>query len=175
MAQHFMHVYCGDGKGKTTAAAGLSVRAAGRGKKVLFVQFMKGRQSGELFSFQELQGITVLRGAEQFPFYHKMNERQKEQMTQIHNGLLAQIEQALDAGECDLLVLDEVTYPYKWRLLDCERLCSLLVRARECAEIVCTGRDPADLFLEQADYITQMKCIRHPYQKGITAREGIEY
>ena len=74
-----------------------------------------------------------------------------------------------------MIVLDEITYPCQWELVDKERLFHFLLSERERTEIVCTGRNPDTFFLEHADYITEMKCIRHPYDRGVPAREGIEY
>mgnify|MGYP001168505628 FL=1 len=170
-----MHIYCGDGKGKTTAAVGLAVRASGTGKKVLFVQFMKGGKTGELQTFQKLSDITVLRSDKKFPFYHQMTDEQKKEQTAIHNAILEKAAQALEKGEFEILILDEVTYPYQWEMLDRQKLIKLLDHAKAHAEAICTGRNPAQELLSRADYITEMKCMRHPYEKGIAAREGIEY
>lgn len=173
--QGLIHVYCGDGKGKTTAAIGLSVRAAGSGKKVLFVQFMKGGETGELEILRKLSRIEVLRSEKQFPFYKQMSEAQKEELTQIHNRILETVRERIEAGACDLLIMDELTYPYEWELLDKEKVKAIFARRTDRPEIVCTGRNPAAFFTEQADYITEMKCLRHPYEKGIAARKGIEF
>lgn len=81
----------------------------------------------------------------------------------------------VNEGECDLLVLDELTYPYDWNLISKEMVKELICRKPEALELVITGRNPAEFFLEHADYITEMKAIRHPYEKGVAAREGIEY
>lgn len=170
-----MHVYCGDGKGKTTAAVGLAVRAVGTGKRVLFVQFMKGGKTGELQTFQMLSNVTVLRSDKKFPFYSQMTKEQKEKQTAIHNQILEKIEQALQQQIFEILILDEVTYPYQWGMVDRERLLRILDDAKERAEVICTGRNPEQELLDRADYITEMKCVRHPYEKGIAAREGIEY
>lgn len=175
MEKGLMHVYCGDGKGKTTAAVGLAVRAAGAGKRVLFTQFMKGGKTAELKSLQTLENITVLRSEKKFPFYRDMTSEQKSEQTCIHNQILNTIAEALQKDRYDLIVLDEVTYPYSWELLDGRRLREILVSARGRTELVCTGRNPDAIFLECADYITEMKCVRHPFEKGVTAREGIEY
>lgn len=170
-----MHLYYGDGKGKTTAAVGLAVRAAGAGKKVLFTQFMKGGKTGELSSLRQLSNIEILRSDKKFPFYHKMTETQKEEQTQIHNRILEEITEGFKKGKFDVLILDEVTYPYHWKLMDCERFCAFLGAAKGKIEIVCTGRNPDAVLIENADYITEMKCVRHPFEQGIEAREGIEY
>lgn len=173
--EKLMHLYYGDGKGKTTAAIGLAVRAAGSGKKVLFVQFMKSKRTGELEGMQRVRGIDMLRSEKRFPFYRDMTKRQKEEQTEIHNRMLGTVLEAVRQKKYDVIILDEITYPYRWALLE-EKLLKEAVRlAKGKAELVCTGRDPASFFLEHADYISEMKCVRHPFEKGIRAREGIEF
>lgn len=175
MCDKLIHMYCGDGKGKTTAAIGLAIRAAGAGKRVLFTQFMKGDKTGELNSLQKLDNITVLRSDKLFPFYSQMTSEQKDELTDIHNQILDTIIETIQAGKCDMVILDEITYPYHWKLIDCEKFCDFIKQFKSKVEIVCTGREPDTIFMESADYITEMKCIRHPFEKGIPAREGIEY
>lgn len=173
--EKLMHLYYGDGKGKTTAAIGLAIRAAGNGKKVLFTQFMKGGRTGELEELQRIGNITILRSKKQFPFYRDMTPEQKKEQTDIHNRMLDTILTAIRQREYDLIVLDEITYPYQWKLIDEKKLQEIVLAAKGVAELVCTGRSPAAFFLEQADYVSEMKCVRHPFEKGIRAREGIEY
>lgn len=175
MENGLIHVYCGEGKGKTTAAVGQAVRAAGAGKQVLFTQFMKGGKTGELKSFQSIENITVLRSEKKFPFFSKMTVEQKTEQTYIHNQILDTMIEAVQKGIYDLVILDEITYPYHWRLIDCEKLQTFFHLAKGKTEIVCTGRNPDTFFLECADYITEMKCVRHPFERGVKAREGIEY
>lgn len=173
--KRLMHVYCGDGKGKTTAAAGLALRVAAAGEKVIFAQFMKGGRSGETEVLAQTEGVTVLKSDKQFPFYEQMTELQKEELKGIHNAILEELTAKAESGECGLVVLDEITYPCSFGLMDIEKLQNFLQIAKGRVEVVCTGRNPADFLLQQADYITEMKCIRHPFEKGIGAREGIEY
>lgn len=175
MKTGLIHVYCGNGKGKTTAAAGLALRAAGCGKKVLFVQFMKGNESGEIAAMKHIEDIRVLRNTEEYPFYNQMSEEDKVQITKEHNDMLNQVMESIKHKECDILILDEITYPYHLNLIDKEMIEAIIKSKDPFLELVLTGRDPDKLFLEYADYITEMKCIRHPYEKGITARKGIEY
>lgn len=178
MEKGLIHLYTGEGKGKTTAAVGLAVRAAGARKRVLFLQFMKGRDTGELHALDKLPGIEILRSEKDFGFYFQMTEEQKKELTLIHNGLLERALERTMAGEADVIVLDEVTYPLNWKLLDEALLKRLLSRTDDklhFPEIICTGRDPQEWILEQADYVTRMECVRHPFDRGIGAREGIEY
>lgn len=168
-----VHVYCGDGKGKTTAAAGLAVRAAGAGKTVVFSQFMKGKESSEIGALRAIPGITVVREDYDLPFYCQMTAEQKMECTRIHDRIFARCRDLAAYGQCDLLVLDEVAYAYRYALMQREPLEELILSAGDM-EIVITGREPDDFFLAHADYITEMKKIRHPFDAGIAAREGIE-
>lgn len=170
-----IHLYTGEGKGKTTAALGLAVRAAGAGMRVIFAQFMKGRETSELEALAKLPNIRVLRSPIDLGWYRRDDEEQKAAFTAVHNAILDQIEAETAAGNCDLLVLDEITYPYAYGIIDRERVAGLISRKPEGLELVLTGRRPDPLFLEKADYITEMKAVRHPYTKGIPARRGIEF
>ena len=162
MKTGLIHVYCGDGKGKTTAAAGLALRAAGCGKRVLFVQFMKGNESGEITAMRQIENIKVLRNTKKFPFYNQMSEEDKVQITKEHNNILNQVMEGIEQKECDILILDEITYPYRLNLIDKKMIEEIIVSKNPLLELVLTGRDPDKLFIEYADYITEMKCIRHP-------------
>ncbi len=178
MEKGLIHLYTGEGKGKTTAAVGLAVRAAGAGKRVIFLQFMKGRDTGELHALDKLPGIEILRSKKDFGFYFQMTEEQKKELTEIHNGLLKRALERTLSGEADVIVLDEVTYPINWKLLDETLLRRLLSREDDkpyFPEIVCTGRDPREWLADCADYVTEMECVKHPFDRGIGAREGIEY
>ncbi len=168
-----IHLYTGDGKGKTTAAIGLAVRAAGCGWNIIFAQFMKGNDTGELHGLANLPRVRICRSPIEFGFYGSMSDGDKAALREIHNRLLRELLAAAQSGTCGLIVLDEITYPVSWGLLDEELLKELL--ACKDVELVLTGRNPADYLWESADYITQMQCARHPYEKGVQARRGIEY
>lgn len=168
-----IHLYTGEGKGKTTAAIGLAVRAAGNGFPVIFSQFMKGNDSGELHSLAQLAQVQILRSEKNFGFYKNMSDADKRELTQIHNRMLEELIRAAENDSCKMIVLDEITYPVKWELLDDGKLKKLL--AYRNVELVLTGRDPADFLTEAADYLTEMQCVRHPFEKGVAARRGIEY
>lgn len=168
-----IHLYTGDGKGKTTAAVGMAVRAAGCGRQVIFAQFMKGRDTGELHVLKELENVRILRPSEDFGFYGSMSGSDKERLTAVHNDILDSIREAVSAGQVFLAVLDEITYPVKWGLLDLDKLKEILACGN--AELVCTGRDAAGFLLDRADYVTEMRCLRHPFEKGVPARRGVEY
>lgn len=175
MNKGLLHLYTGEGKGKTTAAMGLALRAAGAGKKVLILQFMKGRDTGELHSLSHIPEIRMMRSEKDYGFYSSMTQEDKDALAGIHNRLLDEAVSLAYAGEVELLIMDEVTYPVNWKLLDVDKLKAFLKEKPEGLEIVCTGRDAADFLVDAADYITEMKCIRHPFEKGIPARKGVEF
>jgi cob(I)alamin adenosyltransferase len=166
-----IHIYCGNGKGKTTAAVGLTIRNIGTGGKVIFAQFMKGGESGELNVLKALENVKVMRLEKHFPFYKNMSDEDKAEITKAHNVLLEDIEK--QSENCTLIVLDEVTYPVRFGLIDTEKLNNFIKNIK--CELVLTGREPYEKWLETADYITEMKAVKHPFEKGVTARKGIEY
>lgn len=167
-----IHLYCGDGKGKTTAAMGLCLRMAGRGKRAVVAQFLKGADSGERAALAALPGVVLLPVPEKvkFSFRLSQSERQAEQ-----SRYLAMLEQAEAAQPFDLLVLDEACAAVNTGLLPLERLLSLLDGLPPHCEVVLTGRDPPPEFSVRADYITRFEKLRHPYERGVPAREGVEY
>ena len=170
-----IHIYCGDGKGKTTAAAGLSIRAAGNGIDVIFCQFMKGRKSGEIDILKNIENITVLRCDEDFGFYWNMSEETKNKAKECYSSLFKEAVLLTEQKEKCLVVFDEVTYALDYGFVDKNEFKSFIENRHFETEIVVTGRNPDDYIKEKADYITEMVKIKHPFDKGIAAREGIEY
>lgn len=166
-----IHIYTGDGKGKTTAAIGLTIRMAGYNKRVLFVQFLKGSPTGELRLMKKSQHITVIRCDKNYGFSAGMTEADKAGITKCHNENLSYVISRMN--EFDMIVLDEIFAALSLGLADLESVKRI---ARTFGgELVLTGRAPDEWFLKKADYVTEMKKQKHPYDKGITAREGIEY
>lgn len=167
-----VHIYCGDGKGKTTAAAGLAVRAAGNGFRVLFLQFMKNGRTGELASFEKLENITVQQGEKTAKFSWNMDEYEKQDVAKTQQDHFD--EAAKKACEYDMLVLDEAVGACFGGFLSEEKLCAFLDQKPETLEVVMTGRNPSQRLLDRADYVSEIKKIKHPYDQGICARKGIE-
>lgn len=166
-----LHIYCGDGKGKTTAAIGLAVRAAGAGMKVCFVQLMKGRDTSELSVINHISDISVKRCDKDYGFFRNMTDNDKAEITACHNEMLKNAFK----GDYDMIILDEFNSAYHYGLLDKEFAKHLILNGREYCETVLTGRNPDEVFLKSADYVSEICCVRHPYKKGISARKGIEY
>ncbi|XOQ52714.1 MAG: Cob(I)yrinic acid a,c-diamide adenosyltransferase [Succiniclasticum sp.] len=169
-----IHVYTGAGKGKTTAAMGLILRASGRGLKVTLLQFMKGRPTGELLSLQRLPGVQVYRAKEMTKFSFQMTEEEKKDMRQRHDALLQEVTARCREDGTDLLVLDEALGAVGTGLLDEDLLLDFLDHKPAHLEVVLTGRNPSPALLERADYVTEMVKRKHPFDKGIPARDGIE-
>jgi cob(I)alamin adenosyltransferase len=169
-----IHIYCGDGKGKTTAAVGLAVRCAGRGNKVLLVQFLKSRDSGELYSLAKLPDIEVMRGKESKKFTFQMNEEEKHVLLIEHNKMFEQVLAKIKNGGYSLLILDEVIGALNAKVFEMPKLIEFLRHKPENLEVVLTGRNPAPELVEIADYVSEMRKVKHPMDKGIMAREGIE-
>lgn len=170
MSNGLIHLYHGDGKGKTTAAMGLAVRALGCGRRVVIVQFLKGGATGELEPLQTL-GATFYRGKAGQKFVFQMNEEEKAATRALQTENLRR---AL-ADPADLLILDEACAACRLGLVDETVLKKAVLQKPAQREVVLTGREPADWMLAAADYCTEMQCRRHPYEKGIAAREGVEY
>lgn len=169
-----IHIYCGDGKGKTTAAVGLAVRCAGRGNKVLLVQFLKSRDSGELYSLAKLPDIEVMRGKESKKFTFQMNEEEKHALLIEHNKMFEQVLAKIKNGGYLLLILDEVIGALNAKVFEMPKLIEFLRHKPENLEVVLTGRNPAPELVEIADYVSEIRKVKHPMDKGIMAREGIE-
>lgn len=169
-----IHIYCGDGKGKTTAAVGLAVRCAGCGNKVLLVQFLKSRDSGELYSLAKLPDIEVMRGKESKKFTFQMNEEEKHALLIEHNKMFEQVLAKIKNGGYSLLILDEVIGALNAKVFEMPKLIEFLRHKPENLEVVLTGRNPAPELVEIADYVSEMRKVKHPMDKGIMAREGIE-
>lgn len=171
--QNLIHMYYGDGKGKTTCSIGLAIRAAGSGMKVLFVQFMKGRDTSELRILENLENVQIFRNHKDLGFLNTMTMDQKESMKQMHQTTLEQVASIIERGDCDLLVLDELLSAYEYHLIDRDFILRILDERK--AEIVVTGVNRIEEILNRADYVTNFKMEKHPYTKGIMARRGIEF
>lgn len=164
-----VHVYYGDGKGKTTAAVGLAVRALGAGLDVRFAQFLKSGVSAELDELRSL-GAQVISGAQE-KFVFQMTD--DERCAARENNEAVFVEALMTP--CDVLVLDEAIGACQLGLISRERLENLLRNKPFGLELILTGRDPEPFVLAHADYATEMVCRKHPFECGIAARRGIEF
>jgi cob(I)alamin adenosyltransferase len=168
-----IHIYVGNGKGKTTAAVGLCARAAGRDKKVIFAQFLKTQDTGELDSFEKL-GITVIRSTLRLGFTNTMDGETKTLCRGEQERIMKEILDRLSREKADLLVLDEVLDAVNAGMLDEAALRSLVAGKPADLELVITGRNPPAWLAEAADYVSDVRKVKHPYDRGIQARLGVE-
>ena len=171
--QGLVHLYCGDGKGKITAATGLAVRAAGAGKKVVFTQFFKNGNSSEVKSLKQLKGITTLHCKTIPGRFKNMTPGQQAQAKADYSELLT--EAIKTAENADLLVLDDAVSACNHGIIEEKVLLDFLIDRPEGLEVVLTGRNPSRQLLELADYVSEIRKIKHPFEKGIRARRGIEF
>ena len=163
-------VHTGDGKGKTTAALGLAIRAFGAGLRVLILQFIKGRRrSGELAALDALK-IDVRQLGLGFITAENFAEQKKSARAAIE---LARRE--ISSGAWDLIILDEINYAVKFGLLEAAELLELIKIRPPQLHLVFTGRDALPELIDAADLVTEMKLVKHPFQRGIAAQEGIEF
>lgn len=168
-----LQIYCGDGKGKTTASVGLAVRAAGNGMKVYFCQVMKDGHSGEVEMLKKL-GVSYHCCCERLGFFWNMTDEQKEEAARIYTKLFEEAVHTVVEEDYDLLVIDEFMSAYNHGFIDQKKALSFFLNKPPHLEIVLTGRDPGEELLKLADYVTEMKKVKHPFDAGIPARKGIE-
>ena len=167
-----LHRYCGDGKGKTTAAIGLAIRGIGAGMGVSFIQFMKGAYTSELGILENISGLELRRCDKDYGFFKNMSEQDKRDISRCHNGLL---EFAFSDPARKMIILDEFCGAYACGLMNRALAERLILENKDSAEVILTGRAPADVFTDAADYISEIRCLRHPYEQGVSARKGVEY
>ena len=170
-----IHIYCGDGKGKTTAAMGLCVRAAGCGYRVLVNQFMKDLHSGERRILETIPEVTLMPAPEKITFSFRMSGQEKEAAKKENADRLLAISEMVQSNQYDVLLLDEAVYAVSAGLLDEQQLLSFLKEKPESLEVILTGRNPGDELLALADYVSEIRKIKHPFTRGLKARRGIEY
>lgn len=168
-----IHIYYGDGKGKTTAAMGQAIRAAGCGLRVLVFQFMKDNSSSERRVLEQISKITCLPGRSRVKFFSQMNGDEKAEAKHYYTKALDEIVKF--CAPFDVLVLDEILDVVHYKLLNEDKLLSFLQHKPRGLEIVMTGHEVSERLLEIGDYVTLMQKQKHPFDKGKLAREGIEF
>ena len=197
-----VHIYCGDGKGKTSAACGLAVRMAGRGNHVVIARFLKTDDSGEVETLKQISNIHIIPCEKEFGFIFAMDDETKKEAAEFNTELFQKAvqttlewckgnacsvqDESTDQVESDgqdkcaaqsqcLLVLDEIMAAVNFHMVPEALVLEFLKNKPENLEVVLTGRDPSEQMQEMADYISEVKKVRHPFEKGISARIGIEY
>ncbi len=170
-----IHIYTGDGKGKTTAALGQGTRTSGGGYKVLMTQFLKGDDTGELHSIEKLSpNFQIKRFAGIQKFYRNLDEEGRQQVAKEVKEGLAYIKEALKEERYNLIIMDEIMAVLSNEIIKVEDVITLLKSKPPHVEMILTGRNAPKELVELADYVTEMKMIKHPFEKGIYARKGIE-
>ncbi len=167
-----VHIYCGDGKGKTTCVMGLGVRAAGAGKKVLLHQFLKDDSSSERNIIDGLANITVVPGTPMDKFTFQMNDEELRALRESNDAMFDRL--CGMAEDYDMLILDESVYAIDMGLLSEEKVLAFLANRPEHLEVVMSGRNPSEKLKAQADYISEIRKIKHPFDEGLCSRVGIE-
>lgn len=179
-----IHIYTGDGKGKTTAAFGLALRALGCGLKVLCIQFLKGEgpPSGEVKALEKVKGITVIRHRQIHPMFWRKSIRQDkaryaDELSKLRSSLVSSIGDAgrlMKSRRYDLVILDEIINAASSKIIDQKIILDLIRSRPKDVELILTGRGASKELMAAADYVTQMQEIKHPYRRGIKSRQGIE-
>jgi cob(I)alamin adenosyltransferase len=168
--KRYTHVYTGNGKGKTTASIGLAIRAFGAGLKVYIGQFVKSQSYNEFKILKENLGIDIeLLGSGCFIFSHPSEDDKKA----AQEGF-AKIKKIIHSGKYDLVILDELNIALYFKLIELSEVVDLIKNKPDNIELAITGRYAPEEILEAADLVTEMKEVKHYYQQGIQARDGIE-
>ncbi|MBD3421643.1 MAG: cob(I)yrinic acid a,c-diamide adenosyltransferase [Chitinivibrionales bacterium] len=171
MNKGYFHIYTGDGKGKTTAALGLALRAAGAGLRVLFAQFVKGQRYSEIAALERFDDLITVRQFGRDCFIR--NRPEKQDVDEAARGLQSVGEQ-VQTGRYDVVILDEACIALYYHLFSVEELLRVIDARPDTCELVVTGRYAPEQLVDAADLVTEMKEIRHYYAKGVPARDGIE-
>ncbi|MGB3210056.1 MAG: cob(I)yrinic acid a,c-diamide adenosyltransferase [Desulforhopalus sp.] len=167
----YVHVYTGEGKGKTTAALGLAIRAAGAGHKVFLAQFVKGGNYSELKALKRFEDLITV---EQFGLGRFINGKPSESDINAARSGLKKMKDILTSGDYKVVIMDEANIALHYNLFSVEELLDLIACRAEETELIITGRKASPEILEKADLVTEMKAVKHYYKEGVKARIGIE-
>ncbi|MDO5344997.1 MAG: cob(I)yrinic acid a,c-diamide adenosyltransferase [Lachnospiraceae bacterium] len=169
-----VHIYCGNGKGKTTTGMGLCIRAAGFGYRVLIYQFMKDNSTSERKVLEKMENITLLEGLVQEKFSFQLTPEEKQERLEFYNNQFRKVTRKAAEEDYDVLFLDETVYTIRAGLLDEALVIDFLRNKPEKLEVILTGQDPSQALMEQADYVSEIRKIKHPFDWKQPARDGIE-
>jgi len=176
MRKGLVQVYTGDGKGKTTAAVGQALRARGRGHRVMLVQFLKGKKgSGEISALEKLGVKVICKGKELGLSLNRIVEDERRTIREEWGNFLDKINEEALAESYDLLILDEINVACHYGLIDENKLIKFIKEKPDGLEMVLTGRYASPRLMKTAHLVSEIKKIKHPYNEGIKAREGIEF
>ncbi|HDM36444.1 MAG TPA: cob(I)yrinic acid a,c-diamide adenosyltransferase [Candidatus Syntrophoarchaeum butanivorans] len=170
----YVHVYTGNGKGKTTAALGLAFRAVGHGFKVHIIQFIKAIKKkeyyGELVAAEAHHNLTIAQFGVGFLGTHSADVDKA-----VANQALRYAKEVIASRKYDLIILDEINIAIHYRLIDMDEVIEMIKNKPEELELVLTGRYAPPEIMDLADYVTEMRLIKHPYLNNVKSRAGIEY
>lgn len=172
LTKGYIQVYTGNGKGKTTAALGLALRAVGRNMKVVIIQFMKGQKYGEIEAAKKLFPNLIIKQFGMDTFVH-IDKPTSEDIAMAKKALKEATE-LMKNGEYDIIILDEINVALFYKLVTIEEVLHLISLKPSNAELILTGRYAPQSLLETADVVTEMREVKHYFSKGIEARDGIE-
>ncbi len=173
LGKGYVQVYTGNCKGKTTAALGLAFRAMGRGLKTYIGQFMKGQYYSELESAKMVQPYITIEQYGKNALIHVENPPQEEDVRMAQEGL-ARAKEAMFSGKYDIIIFDEINTAHYFHLISVEEMLEIVAHKPDGVEVIFTGRYAPPEVIDAADLVTEMVEIKHYYQKGVKAREGIE-
>jgi cob(I)alamin adenosyltransferase len=168
-----IQIYTGDGKGKTTAALGLALRAAGRGYRTYFGQFMKARPSGERAAARKLGGLITFAAFGRPGWTRRTDRPNPEDLERARRGL-ARCRTAMRSGRYDIVVLDEINMAVHFGLIETAAVLAFLDERPPSVEVILTGRRAPAALLRRAGLVTEMKAVKHYFSAGVPARRGIE-
>ena len=174
MKTGLIHIYCGNGKGKTTCAMGLCARAAGYGYKVLIYQFMKNNKTSERKVLQKMDNVTFVDGLEVEKFSFQMTKEEKAERREYYLKQFRTITEMAEKEKYQVLFMDEIIYTIGAGLFEEQVLIDYLKNKPEDLEVILTGQNPGKEIIELADYVSEIQKIKHPYDKGMASRAGIE-
>ena len=171
-----LHLYMGDGKGKTTAAMGLALRGLGHGRRVLVAQFMKRGDSGELIALRKFDDARVMTAEPIRGFTFRMDQAQRDKTRMEQTAFALSVMEEIESFRPETVVLDEIGMALDTGMLDGDMARRLIDKALSFAETVTTGRRAPEWLMDRADYLSRIEADRHPYAtEGLTARKGIEW
>lgn len=170
----YIHVYCGDGKGKTTTGMGLCTRAAGYGYHVLIYQFMKDNGTSERKVLENCPNITFVDGLNQEKFSFQMNDEEKKQRKAYYEEKFRMVTKKAEEEQYDVVFFDEIIYTIRAGLFEENILLEYLKNKPKNLEVILTGQNPGEELIKLADYVSEIKKIKHPFDQGLPARPGIE-
>ncbi|MEG0013744.1 MAG: cob(I)yrinic acid a,c-diamide adenosyltransferase [Cellulosilyticaceae bacterium] len=176
MEQGLVQIYCGNGKGKTTSAIGLGIRAIGSKLKVIMIQFLKNDNTGECETLKNLEPyFKVFHFEKRRGFTWTLTDEEKAELKNEIAMAIKFAKKVMDTEECDVLILDEIFGAISGGFVTEEELCELIDGKTDQVELVLTGRDVPESVAQRAAYISKIEPVKHPMNEGIMARKGIEY